>query len=474
MRERPESGDGDSTYLQPRYHLRPARNWMNDPNGPIFWKGRYRMFYQYNPTGALWGNIHWAYAESADMVRWKRHRALLAPGPGAYDSGGVFSGCAMAGGGRLPGAEDELLLYYTAAEPQAQCLAFCRFGDDGEPSFRKHPANPLIPWPPEPFRTPDFRDPFVWSEAGPGGHRYRMILASGQDGRGLVFSYHSPDGQSWVYDGIFYEETLPPGIPAFECPFFFSLSGTDYLAFTPFAPARYLRGRAEAGVFRASGDGVFDPNPGWYAPNTFLAADGRRIVIGWLREERPDRYLRAEGWAGCLSLPRELFVHADGGLCSRPAAEVETLRSGAQALDGGMLRAGADRQLLDGAVQGELALTLRRGRGSAVKLSLFRSGPLRAICLISDDEVILDPSGASAAIDVRPAPKRLSLESFREDLELRIFLDRSVIEVYADGSRCVSSRVYPDSPEQGGVAISVVSGAVELLAARFYPMEDAL
>src|ERR1035437_2471567 len=78
---------------RPQYHLLPAANWMNDPNAPIYWQGKYHMFYQYNPNGAFWGDMPWAPAVREDMVHWKHLPMALAPTPGGPDKDGVFSGC---------------------------------------------------------------------------------------------------------------------------------------------------------------------------------------------------------------------------------------------------------------------------------------------------------------------------------------------------------------------------------------------
>ena len=81
--------------LRPQYHLLPAHNWMNDPNGPIFFKGRYHMFHQYNPQAAVWGNMNWAHATSSDMIHWEHEPIALSPTPGGPDCDGVFSGSAV-------------------------------------------------------------------------------------------------------------------------------------------------------------------------------------------------------------------------------------------------------------------------------------------------------------------------------------------------------------------------------------------
>ena len=80
--------------LRPQCHLLPAANWMNDPNGPIYWHGNYHMFYQYNPDGAFWGDMHWGHAISQDMVHWKHLPVALAPTPGGPDADGCFTGTA--------------------------------------------------------------------------------------------------------------------------------------------------------------------------------------------------------------------------------------------------------------------------------------------------------------------------------------------------------------------------------------------
>src|SRR5579864_7414390 len=101
-----EPGDGvlcrklASDPLRPQYHLIPSHNWMNDPNGPIYFGGRYHMFHQYNPQAAVWGNMNWAHASSPDMVHWQHGPIALSPTPGGPDSDGVFSGSAVLDKGR--------------------------------------------------------------------------------------------------------------------------------------------------------------------------------------------------------------------------------------------------------------------------------------------------------------------------------------------------------------------------------------
>src|SRR5215212_10152948 len=90
-----ERGVPAADHHRPKYHFLPRANWMNDPNGPIYWKGRYHMFYQHNPRGAFWGSMHWGHAVSTDMIHWRHLPIALAPTPGGPDKDGVWSGCVV-------------------------------------------------------------------------------------------------------------------------------------------------------------------------------------------------------------------------------------------------------------------------------------------------------------------------------------------------------------------------------------------
>src|SRR5215813_9758604 len=108
--------------LRPQYHLLPSHNWMNDPNGPIYFGGRYHMFHQYNPRGATWGNMHWAHATSPDLLHWHHEPLALAPTPGGPDSDGVFSGSAVVEKGKVA------VIYTTVAPPSSAMEATLRDG----------------------------------------------------------------------------------------------------------------------------------------------------------------------------------------------------------------------------------------------------------------------------------------------------------------------------------------------------------
>src|SRR5580658_4095030 len=150
---------------RPQYHLLPAANWMNDPNGPVYWNGQYHMFYQYNPNGAFWGDMHWGHAVSPDMVHWRHLPVALAPTPDGPDAAGCFSGTAVVDGDRVG------VLYtgvVSAPENQAtirdgvsslketQCLALASGRD--LTNWTKV-SQPVIATPPAGMDVSGFRDP---------------------------------------------------------------------------------------------------------------------------------------------------------------------------------------------------------------------------------------------------------------------------------------------------------------------------
>ena len=108
--------------LRPQCHLLPAKYWMNDPNGPIHWKGQYHMFFQYNPNAAVWGDMHWAHAVSPDMIHWRHLPVALRPTPGSDDADGCFTGSAVDDQGSVT-------ILYTGVKTVPPQLATLRDGD---------------------------------------------------------------------------------------------------------------------------------------------------------------------------------------------------------------------------------------------------------------------------------------------------------------------------------------------------------
>ena len=201
---------------RPRYHFLPPNNWMNDPNGLIYWQGKYHMFYQHNPNNPFWGDIHWGHAVSEDLVHWKDLPPALSPDMSPIDSSGCWSGCAVNDNG-IP------TILYTGVKDgeQTTCIAT---GDADLINWQKDKGNPILKAPQLPgFHHKDYRDPFVWRD----GDTWYQVISMTINGQGQVLIYRSSDLREWEY--------LHPLIPQaerekiqdvadiWECPNFFPL-----------------------------------------------------------------------------------------------------------------------------------------------------------------------------------------------------------------------------------------------------------
>ena len=423
---------------RPRYHFTAPSHWINDPNGVCFHDGRYHLYYQYNPTASKWGNIHWGHASSADLVQWQDEPIALAPSPGS-DAGGCFSGSFAVVAG-VP------TLYYTGftGERQVQCVAT---GNAELRRWTKHPERTIAD-PPEGVEQNDFRDPYVFRHDG---HWYMVVGASIRHERGQALLYRSGDGIAWDYRGPLYTApTLALG-RMWECPNFFPIGDKWVLTVSVWLGlgVHWFVGRFENEVFVSESDGVLDPDSGAFAHLTMHGPGGRALQWAWINEQREQERIDAAGWAGAMTVPRALSLDARGRLNLRPVAEIAALRQAPVEISAtgaacGLLQTFAGRHL-----DIEARFTIRTFRESQ-KLGLT---------------LLAAPDGSEATrIVFWPEARRLSIERARsstdarvrrqdvagqldldagEDLCLRVLLDASVLEVYANDRLCLSTRVYP-------------------------------
>ena len=295
------------------FHFEPHKGWMNDPNGLIYYQGRYHAFFQHNPHEPVWGPMHWGHAVSQDLLHWEELPIALFPDQPYEDDKGCFSGSAVERDGVL-------YLFYTAVSKQlgqTQCVAVSR---DGK-AFEKYKGNPVIAAPPA-EGSYDFRDPKVVELDG----KTYMVCGSGRDGVGKILLYEQgKDLFTWQYAGVLFESREYGQV--LECPDLFKLGDTYVLMFSQMKVATdaviVLTGRFDGKKFTP--EAVYKPEAGpqFYAPQTFLAPDGRRIAIGWMYNwGRPlDKGAQS---AGALSLAREIKLEK-GGIRFAPVREAAPL-----------------------------------------------------------------------------------------------------------------------------------------------------
>jgi beta-fructofuranosidase len=448
---------------RPAYHFLPPANWMNDPNGLIQWRGQYHMFYQYNPNGAFWGTMHWGHAASTDLVHWRHLPIALAPGPEPYDAAGVFSGITLIHEGT------PTILYTATAGEHFDGTAALAVGDEELLAWRKDPANPVIT-PPEGVDLLAFRDHSAWRE----GEWWYQVIGSGLRGvGGALLLYRSRDLRQWKYLGIPFSGTLAETGEMWECPDLFALGERHVLLLSPIPFARTIVYTGTYGDGRFTPDGPFaefDPGGSLYAPQSFRDDQGRRVLFGWLRENRPVAAQVAAGWSGVMSLPRVLTLLPDGTLGQEPAAELKALRGRNTHVQGPVLIGVASGMPAE--VRGdqlELLLELDIGEANEAGLVLRATPDGAEQTVIFYDRpgarLVVDRTGASLDADTERDVRHVALALAEgEPLRLRVFVDRSVIEVFANERACMASRVYPTRPDALGVDVFARGGEAQLLA----------
>lgn len=453
--------------LRPACHLLPPHNWMNDPNGPIWWKGKYHLFYQLNPHAAVWGDMHWGHAVSSDMIHWHHELTALAPTPGGPDRGGCFSGSAVVLDGvptffytGIQEAPPDQVTIHDGSEKWRETQLTAKAEDDGLLHWKKQ-AEPVLPTPPQGIKVTGFRDPCVWREHD----GWYMGVGCGERGvGGFVLLYHSRDGHQWQYLHKLAEgkpngkHTVNPcdSGEMWECPDFFPLGQRHCLFYSTEGKVIWTTGDYDtrAHHYTHSSEGVLDRGA-YYAPKSFTAPDGRRILWGWIRETRPEAAYAAAGWSGVMSFPRELSVGAKGELQMRPAREVESLRGPEQK---SLLKPDAPlRRNLD-ALQYEVQVPLNSPGADAVKVELqVEQRPVW--------ELVID----WRAKEVRSGNVRFELPSDLGKSSLRILLDGSVIESFIGDREALTSRVYDLKPGATSL-VATLAGKGEI-AVQSWPLK---
>ncbi len=471
---------------RPAYHLFTAANWINDPNGPCYYNGYWHMFFQHNPFIADFGPMGWGHVRSPDLVHWEHCPIAIMPSPGSYDGAGCWSGSVVIHEGlptmiysgvadmTLWSADDDLPPsdrqripqgYYhefvLEIDQETQCIATSQ---DNLRTWQKHPANPVIPAIPQDLDLIGFRDPFLWKEDD---DRWYMLLGSGIKGQGgVALLYRSPDMINWEYlNPLYIGDPAESGIN-WECPNFLDLGGKRMLVVSPHGRPVYWLGDYAGQRFTPDAPPRrLDWGDVFYAPNSLRDPSGRWLMWGWIREARPRDQYAAAGWASCLTLPREISLDALGNLVVKPAVELQGLRT-ATLYAGEVSLAGAAHVSLAGVTGDRLEISLRVTAATCASLRLqfrrspdgvqytqleydYRSGTLR---------LTRDQSTDTAGVTLDACEYALQLGQ-DEPLDLSIFLDNSVIEIYANDRLSMTSRIYPSRADAQGLRLQAQGGS---------------
>lgn len=434
--------DVEADPYRQQFHLQPPVGWLNDPNGLCVYGGQYHAFFQYGPFDVTGGVKHWGHAVSKDLLHWEPLPVMLYPDE-PFDCHGVYSGSALIEG-------TEMYLYYTGNVKHPGDFDYIKQGrghnvclsvsHDGKTVASKqcllynkdYPAG----------LTCHVRDPKVFAYEG----KYYMVLgARTLEDKGEVLVLESTDKLHWNHINTL--TTPEPFGYMWECPDLFCLDGQWYLAVSPqgiqcqniygcgyFAVYGDWRAHCTLGEFHEM-DAGFD----YYAPQSFVDENGRRIQIGWMGMPDADygnAPTVAHGWQHCFTVPRLLTKGENGTLLQTPVPELDARRSAAALT----LRNGEEASLspcfdLTAAPAGDFALTVAHG----VELVYTEQD---STCVLQ----FTDPAQASGRTQRRTklsAPCR----------SVRVVGDRSSLEIFLnDGAAVFSTRYYPAA---GDVAVKI-------------------
>eukprot|EP01129_Flabellula_baltica_P006363 TRINITY_DN2371_c0_g1_i1.p1 TRINITY_DN2371_c0_g1~~TRINITY_DN2371_c0_g1_i1.p1 ORF type:complete len:540 (-),score=112.24 TRINITY_DN2371_c0_g1_i1:946-2526(-) len=448
---------------RPHFHFLPQENWMNDPNAPFYDQGTgfYHLFFQYVAYGTFPdGNKSWGHAVSRDLVEWERLPVALSPTPGSYDQSGVWSGAAFVERG-VPSVlftgvsgdvDGRFCVPRTPGDPsnwgQVQCLAFpANMSDSKLVKWDKLKKNPLLVR--QPIGATGWRDPQVWKEE----NTYYMIVSGGLPGKGgAIFLYQSDSLNSgWTFSSVFIsgQENNIPG-DNWECSNYKRLSnGKEHLDVI-FAGIdhefknMYITGEKNGDTFSPNSYYLYNIGD-YYAPQIFKNKEDKDIIIGWVKEARPDAAFKKDGWAGMMSLPMELYIN-DGTVGFKFIDSLQKLRE--QSITSSGRSNETHEVILSGSQSVELKCTFTNedANEGVVGFYLRQSSNNKEETYLyynfSSQEVVIDRSKSSLNEEVYKTniQKELPVD---EKLEMHVFIDNSVIEVIVNSQVILTARIYP-------------------------------
>jgi beta-fructofuranosidase len=468
-----------SPSLLPRFHVTGGVGWINDPNGFSLYRGEYHLFYQYNPYSTYWDTMHWGHVKTRDFIRWERLPCALAPDK-EYDKFGCFSGSAV----EL--RDGRHLLMYTGVaktqdgeDRQTQCLAF----GDGI-NYEKYENNPVITADqlPDGGSAVHFRDPKIWKSED---KFYAVAGNLTADDSGAVFLFESDDALQWRFVSEVAASEYRIG-RMWECPDLFRLDGKDVLIVSPqevrSENLEFIDGNTtlcligeldKNGKLIREAEQTIDYGLDFYAPQTVLTKDGRRVMIAWMQywnsvEVRPDEGLP---FFGQMTLPRELSV-CNGRLIQNPVKELNDYRGARVSYTD--IPVSNNKSLPD--IHGRcLDLTVKVRPGNE---GIYRSFTLNAaqggdyITSIrycpATNTILVDRTRGGWPEDITNC-REFAVRDRGGEITIRLILDRYSLEIFInDGEQAATFEIY--SPETAD-GISFEADGEAVIDAEQYTLE---
>lgn len=432
--------------LRPVFHFRPPAQWMNDINGPIYYNNYYHIFYQHNPYGDQWGNMHWGHARSRDLVSWEHLPVALWPSKEKGEEA-CFSGCSV-----INPAGEPMLFYTSIGHPNAQQWVALP-ADENWLTWKKHPDNPILTEAlHSPLSIPGWRDPFIFTHE----NQYFMVIGGGAP-KVLLYQAENEKLTQWKYRGILFENP-DPNVTYNECPIFFPLGQKWILIIAHDGIAQYFTGSwdAASGKFLSEKQGLINHGKNFYAPTCMKDQNGNWVLLGWWLgyDESRGGWPQNKGWNGCMTLPRFLTLAPDLTLQQQPIPQLQSLRN--RHLQFNETEIDNRQQVFDlGDLPCDTLEILARFQlnpQDRFTLDLFRSADGTRTLPITYENDELNIDGIKIPL---PLPNDGQL------CTLHVFRDKSVLEIFVNQQLCIARVISPPN-EDRGLAFSARDGKIRL------------
>jgi fructan beta-fructosidase len=464
--------------FRPQFHFTSEKNWINDPNGLVYYDGEYHLFYQHNPFGNVWGHMSWGHAVSTDLVHWKHLPVALPEENGIM----IFSGCVVVDQTNSSGfgknGQVPMVAIYTGDIPHTNQSQYLAYSLDKGRTWTKYSGNPVLD-----LKKKDFRDPKVFWYAP----HQKWVMAVALPLERQVQFYSSKNLKAWDLMSSFGPAGDTSGI--WECPDLFEVPVKNQPGKTKWvqmhSPAPYMQyfvGDFDGTVFRNESipGKIYRPDygPDYYAAIVFnnLPSAAAPVSIGWINNWNYANEIPTHPWKGAMSLPRALSVKKIGDewiLFQEPVKQLELLRT--TWMEGKKLRVETRTELFRSAGPFELQLQFMPGAQS--KAGIYLNSGSKNETIIGFDamkkELFIDRSRSDTFSNSEY--KKLSrfsvpLETINGIIQLRVFYDQSIVEVFANhGAACFTFQVFPDNP-YNIISLFSQNGAMEVSDVTFWSM----
>ncbi|MFP5112415.1 GH32 C-terminal domain-containing protein [Bacillaceae bacterium C204] len=488
---------------RPNYHFTAPQHWMNEPHAPIYYNGTYHLFYQFNPAGPFWHQIHWGHATSKDMIRWEDSPIALSPTEGTAARDGVWSGSATYDKNGVP------VLFYTAGHDEMkpnQMTGMARAEDANDVNLNHWIMKPNpVTIQEENMDTPkgkvmfgQFRDPYVWKD----GDKWYQLVGSGiKEAGGTALLYTSEDLEHWKYEKplmIGDKGKNPRTGDVWELPFLVPIKNkeTGEQKYVFMISPYFMSPSPDASRFTFYWIGTWDPERLEFIPDHedpksfdygehftgaqgFVDEKGRTIVTSILQDRRSESEKYQSGWAHGAGLPLEIYLNDKQDLGIRPIEEVKSLRREELASFENVTMDEANKQL--GKIQSdqfeiELEFDVSNTKAAGLKLLKDPNGQEETTIFYDNERktIQIDRQRSSKNHDIEKGIQGGALNLEDDILSVCLFVDKSIVEAYVNNEISISSRVFPITDQSKGLEVFGVDGEPFIRLMRVWRMATAI